>query len=202
MSRLEDELKRVFGDPPVSPRAVIRVQVGEGSGVEAGHEEADRMVDAGVELVVLDSDLDTVAVSATLATLLDLEPVAMVDRASPTWAEDVVALRTLLRTATTSLDQTDGGFGRLVGILERLTERRTPVLVGGGRATATAVLLVCERAPGAEQWLLAGSTPDDKHAAAALTRAGLTPLLDLGLGSHGADIAVAVVRAGLEALGA
>lgn len=202
MIRLAEQLTRVFGDPPSHPRAVIRLQVGEGSGVDAGREEADRMVDAGCELVVLDSDLATPAVAATLATLLELEPVDVVERTSPTWAQDVVALRTLLRTATTSLDQTDGGLGRLVGILERLTERRTPVLLGGGRATATAVLLVCTRTPGAEQWLLAGSTPDDHHAAHALQRAGLTPLLDLGLGSTGADVAVAVVRAGLEALGA
>jgi NaMN:DMB phosphoribosyltransferase len=96
----------------------------------------------------------------------------------------------------------DGGLGRLVGMLDRLTERRTPVLLGGGTATATAALAVCRARPEAGQWLLAGSNPDDRQARRALTEAGLTPLLDLGLGPMGADVAVAVVRAGLEALGA
>ena len=46
----------MFGDPPVAPRAVMRVQVSSGQGLEAGRDEADRFVDAGAELVVLDSD--------------------------------------------------------------------------------------------------------------------------------------------------
>lgn len=202
MSRLSDELRRVFGDPPTYPRAVIRLQVGDGAGEEAGRAEADRLVDAGCELVVLDSDLVTPAVLATLAVLLGLEPVEVADRSAPTWADDVVAVRALLRSSRDPGVLADGPLARLVGVVDRLTERRTPVLLGGGTATATAVLAVTTRRPGAVQWLLAGSTPDDAHATRALERAGLTPLLDLGLGPAGADIAVVVVRAGLESLGA
>lgn len=200
MTRLADELTRVFGDPPTYPRAVIRLQVGEGSGVAAGRDEADRMVDAGCDLVVLDSDADDTAVTAALARLLHLEPVELVDRSSPTWADDVVALRSALRAPVP--EQAPGVLGRLEGLLSRLVERRTPVLLGGGRAVATAALAVSRRQPDVGRWLLAGSTPDDPHAARALAQAGLAPLLDLGLGSAGADVAVAVVRAGLEALGA
>jgi NaMN:DMB phosphoribosyltransferase len=202
VSRLADELRRVFGDPLTYPRAVVRVQVGDGQGIEAGRDEADRIVDAGCELVVLDSDLGGPAVRACLAALLGLEPVDVTDRHSADWAADVVAVRSLLRATRDPLQLADGGLGRLVGLLDRLTDRRTPVLLGGGTATATAVLAVCTLRPGAEQWLLAGSSPDDPLALRAVSQAGLTPLLDLGLGSGGADIAVAVVRAGLEALGA
>ena len=202
MTRLFDELRRVFGDPPTYPRAVVRLQVGEGAGREAGREEADRLVDAGCDLIVLDSDLATPAVLATLAALLGVEPVDVADRDSPTWADDVVAVRALLRTSRDPAVLADGALGRLVGLLDQLTARRTPVLLGGGTATATAALAVCTERPGAGQWLLAGSTPSSSRAATALQQAGLTPLLDLELGAAGADIAVAVVRTGLESLGA
>jgi hypothetical protein len=160
------------------------------------------MVDAGCELVVVDSDLTTPSVLATLAALLGLEPVDVADRTAATWATDLVAVRTLLRTSRAPATLADGALGRLTGVLQRLTERRTPVLLGGGTATATAALTLCTQQPAAVQWLLAGSTPDHPQAARALTQAGLTPLLDLGLGLMGADVAVAVVRAGLESLGA
>ena len=202
MNRLHAELRRVFGEPPVAPRAVVRLQVGEGAGEDAGRVEADRLVDAGCELVVIDSDPAPPAVLAALAALLGLEPVDVADRSAPTWADDVVAVRALLRGSRDPAVLADGALARLIGLLDRLTERRTPVLLGSGTATATAALAVCTRRPGAAQWLLAGSAPSSPHARRALQQAGLTPLLDLGLGTTGADVAVAVVRAGLESLGA
>jgi NaMN:DMB phosphoribosyltransferase len=211
VNRLDDELKRVFGDPPESPRAVVRVQVSEGRGLEAGWEEADRFVDAGADLVVLDSEITGPAPLAAIGLLLSLEPVGVVGTASaPGWKEQVVGVRDAMRLGRSHVMEPialvealgDPAFGRVVGMLDRLAERQTPVLLGGGTSTASAVLVASRIQFGGLMWWLAGSAPTTAAGASALTGAGLTPLLDLGLTHSSADIAVAVVRAGLEALGA
>jgi nicotinate-nucleotide--dimethylbenzimidazole phosphoribosyltransferase len=208
VSRLDDELRRVFGDPPVAPRAVMRVQVADGQGLDAGREEADRFVDAGAELVVLDSDATSPAALAAVAALLDLDPVTVVGTAAtPDWREQVVAVRDLLRTARRHVHDPvalagDPALGRLVGLLDRLAARRTPVLLGGGTTTVVAALLAQRIQPGAERWWMAGSVPPADAGRLALTAVGLTALLDLGLTTGSADVAVAVVRTGLEQLGA
>lgn len=211
MNRLTVELTRLFGDPPVAPRAVVRVQVASGQGLAAGREEADRFVDAGADLVVLDAEATTPAVLTAVAALLVLEPVAVVDgRTAPDWADQVVAVRSLLRAVRPHVGDPEAllaalddlALGRLVGLLERLAERRTPVLLGGGTATAAAALLAGRLRPGAERWWLAGSQPTDEAGRRALAATGLTPLLDLGLTTGSADVAVALVRTGLEQLGA
>ncbi|MGB8650674.1 MAG: nicotinate-nucleotide--dimethylbenzimidazole phosphoribosyltransferase, partial [Mycobacteriales bacterium] len=136
MNRLAAELTRVFGDPPVAPRAVVRVQVASGQGLAAGREEADRFVDAGADLVVLDAELDSPAVLAAVAALLDLEPVTVVGtQPGPDWKERVVAVRTLLlqvhphRYDAAAVIEVLGdlALGRLVGLLAQLAARRTPV---------------------------------------------------------------------------
>jgi nicotinate-nucleotide--dimethylbenzimidazole phosphoribosyltransferase len=211
VNRLDDELKRVFGDPPESPRAVMRVQVSEGRGLEAGREEADRFVDAGADLVVLDSEITGPAPLAAMALLLSLEPVGVVGALTgAAWKQQVLAVRDAMRRGrphvmepialVETLD--DPAFGRVVGILDRLAERQTPVLLGGGTSTAAAVLVASRIRFGGLRWWIAGSAPTTGAGVTALTGAGLTPLLDLGLTHSSADIAVAVVRAGLEALGA
>lgn len=211
MSRLAAELQRVFGEPPLAPRAVMRVQVASGQGLAAGRDEADRFVDAGADLVVLDSDGASAAGLAAVATLLGLEPVAVVGlQSAPGWADRVVAVRTLVLAGRAHLDDPaalvgalgDLALGRLAGLLAQLATRRTPVLLGGGTDTAAAALVAARLVPGAQRWWLAGSAPGDTAGQAALGALGLTPLLDLGLRSGGADVAVAVVRAGLEQLGA
>lgn len=211
MSRLDEELKRVFGDPPVSPRAVVRVQISTGQGLEAGWEEADRFVDAGADLVVLDSELTGYSHLAAIALLLSLEPVGVVGTTvGPTWKDDVLGVRAAMRIGrdhvmdpiglVSALD--DPAFARVVGLVDRLAERQTPVLLGGGTGTAAAVLLSSRVQLGGQLYRISGSAPVHPAAASAITAAGLTPLLDLGLTQGSADIAVAVVRAGLEALGA
>ncbi len=212
MSRLDDELRRVFGDPPVAPRAVMRVQVAHGQGLEAGREEGDRFVDAGADLVVIDSDVVSMPALAAVAALLDLDPVGVVGTGSAagdpdTWRAQVVAVRDLLRSARQQVHQpealaTDPVLGRLVGVIAQLTERATPVLLGGGTAAAVAAMLAQRMQPFTERRWLAGSLPTHPAGRLALTAIGLTPLLDLELTHGSADVAVSVVRTGLELLGA
>ena len=190
----------------------MRVQVASGQGLEAGRAEADRFVDAGADLVVLDSALVSPAALAAVAAVLDLDPVGVVGTGSAAgdpvaWRAQVVAVRDLLRTARTQVHDpavlaADPALGRLVGLLDQLAERHTPVLIGGGTATAAAALLAQRLRPGAARWWLAGSVPTHPAGRLALTAVGLTPLLDLGLTDSSADVAVAVVRTGLELLGA
>jgi nicotinate-nucleotide--dimethylbenzimidazole phosphoribosyltransferase len=209
MSRLTDELHRVFGDPPVSPRAVVRVEVGSGQGLDAARTEADRLVDAGADLVVLDAAATSPGALAALAVLLELEPVSVVGALpSEQWREQVVAVRALARTARPLVAEPyallehldDPALTRVVGLLARLADRRTPVLCGGGTTTAAGALVASRSAQ--TTWWLAGSAPVLPAAARAWHALGIEPLLDLGLTEGSADVAVSVVRAGLEQLGA
>ena len=214
MSRLDNELRRVFGDPPELPRAVVRVQVGDGQGLAAGQAEADRFVNAGADLMVLDAAAPGPAALAAVAVYLGLEPVAVVGTtataATADWKERVVAVRDLLRVARPyALDPPalvealgDPLLGRVIGLLDRLSARRTPVVLGGSTTTVAAALVVQHLQPSAERWWIAGSAPVDGAGALALAAVGLSPLLDLDLQTGGADLAVALVRAGLEQLGA
>ena len=209
MSRLASELHRVFGDPPVAPRAVVRVEVGSGQGLDEARAEADRLVDAGADLVVLDAPGSAPPVLAALAVLLDLEPVAVVAAdAGDDWREQVLAVRSLTRSArqhvgdpVALLDHLDdAGLTRTTGLLAQLAERLTPVLLGGGTTTAAAALVAFRLAP-TTLWL-PGSVPVLPAAAKAWSSLAFEPLLDLGLGEGSADVAIGVVRAGLELLGA
>lgn len=207
MSRLAAELSRVFGDPLVPPRAVVRVQVGDGRGLAAGRDEADRLVDAGADLVVLDADTRAAGPLVALALLLDLDPVTAVGTAvDDGWRELVLEVRSTLRTSRPFLGDPegllehlgDGALGRVVGLLERLGSRRTAVLVGGGTTAAAGALLASRLAPAAAERWLPGSVPLHAPAAQAWRSLGLTPLLDLGLGPEAVDVAAAVVRAWLQ----
>lgn len=214
MSRLDTELRRVFGDPLTAPRAVMRIQVGAGQGLDAAQVEADRIVDAGADLVVLDAEGSSAAVLSVFALLLAREPAAVVGQhAGDDWRELVMAVRTGVRAGRPhlgdphalleTLDTLDNAsLVRTAGLLARLAARRTPVLVGGGAAAAAGALLAARIEPGAERLWLAGSAPTQAPARDAWTSLGITPLLDLGLETGGADVAAAVVRAGLDLAGA
>lgn len=203
MSRLQADLARLLGD--TVPKSVTRLQVAAGEGLEQAHDEADRLVDAGTDLVVLDSDITTDGARIALAVLLDLEPVAVVPSTAPDWRERVVATRTGVRgarehrsDAPALLEHLDDPLlTRTAGLLERFADRRTPVLCGGGTTTAAAALVAARLCSGAERWWAAGSQPAEAAAVSAWSSLGLTPWLDLGLTTGSADVALAVLRAAL-----
>jgi nicotinate-nucleotide--dimethylbenzimidazole phosphoribosyltransferase len=206
---LHGDLRRVLGDPPRRPRSVVQVRVTSGSDLASACREADDLVDAGADLVVLDSPTAEAGVLAALALLLDLEPVAVVPPATGTqWREQVVQVRARCRSARPVLADTtallaqldDPLLTRTVGLLRGLATRRTPVLCGGGATTAAAALVAARDVT--TQWWLAGSAPALPAAAKAWSALGLQPLLDLGLGDDGADLALALVLAALEKPGA
>ena len=206
MSTLHTDLTRLLGEPPVAPRAITRLQVSSGADLSAAHDEADRLVDAGTDLVVLDSDVTTDGARIALAVLLNLEPVAVVPETAPDWRERVIATRTGVRGArehrsdATALLQhlVDPVLTRTAGLLARFADRRTPVLCGGGTTTAAAALVAARTSPGSERWWVVGSLPAEPAAVTAWTSLGLTPWLDLGLSRGSADVALAVLRAGLD----
>lgn len=208
MSVLDAELHRVFGDPLVAPRAVMRVQVAAGQGLAAGREEADRFADAGAEMVVLDCDVVPPHALAALAVLQDLDPVAVVGTTPyDGWRDDVLAVRALVRELKPQGHDpealaADPVLGRVTGLLQQLAERQTVVLLGGGTTTLVGALLAQLMLPGAERWWLAGSRPAGPAGRTACKALGLTPLLDLGLTTGSADLAVALVRTALEQRGA
>ena len=211
MSRLERELTRVLGQPLAAPRRTVRLVVVEGEGLAAGRAEADRLVDEGADLVVLDAEGRSAAALVVLAVLLDLDPVTAVGTAPDEgWRELVLEVRSGARAARAHVGDPeallahvgDGALGRAAGLLERLAERRTAVLVGGGTTAAAAALAASRLAPAAKERWLPGSVPAHPPAAQAWRSLGLTPLLDLGLEGGSGEVAAAVVRVALEQLGA
>lgn len=200
MTSLAAELARVG---LTSLREVRRVTVTEpGDGLA----EADRLVDGGADLVVVEAAASSAA-TAVIALLLDLEPVAAVGTAGgPGWAEQVVAVREGLRRTRPLrgdlpgllAELADPVLTRLTGLLGGLAERRTPVLLADTSTVMAAGLLASREHPGAEAWWLASAVPADPAGRAARQALGLAPLLDLDLAGDAARYAVALLR---EAVG-
>jgi len=187
--------------PPALPSHVVPAPTT--SGVDAGAEAADRLVDAGADLLVVAGGGPTGPALALLAVLLDLEPVAAVGTGSvPGWAGLVAEVRTGLRAARPHLGDPDrllavtgaDEVAGLAGLLLQAAVRRTPVLLSGAADAWAAALLAERTTPGTADWLLPGCSPAGGGAAAAVSELRLEPLLDLRLaGPEGADLALAVL---------
>lgn len=179
---------------------VARVTVAGPSDVSAGVAVVDRLVDSGTRLLVVEG-ADTAAAFVVLAALLDLEPVAAVGTApSAGWSQQLVAVRDgLARTRAYVGDperllEVAGEPGVLAGALAQAAVRRTPVLLDGSAQVAAALLIADRIAPGVAAWCTATTTPATPGAVAALHDLGVEPLLDLGLTSRGAALALSLLR--------
>jgi len=195
MTCLHDELLRA-GVRRVEQ--VRRVRVDEPGD---GRLEADGLVDGGADLVVVDA-VRAEPATAAVALLLDLEPVAAVGTtAAPDWAERVVEVRDTLRRVRPHLGDLDGLLDalddpvltRTTQLLEQLSARRTPVLLGDSTTVLAGGLLAVRRSPGAGTWWLASGRPAGPAGTAALQALGLVPLLDLELAGDASRHALAVV---------
>lgn len=210
LGRLDPALSWLAGAqgawPPAAPSSVQRVR--PGAGLQAGVKEADRLADAGADLVVLTSDDDPVPGVAVAAALLDLEPVAAVGTAGQAdWAALTVGVRDGLRRARAHLGDPvelleaagSPAVGFAAGLLAQCAVRRTPVLLDGSPVVCGAALVAERLAPGGSLWWLAGAAPPNPAAARALADLDLAPLLDLRLGGPlGAELALTVLLQAVE----
>jgi nicotinate-nucleotide--dimethylbenzimidazole phosphoribosyltransferase len=173
--------------PPRPPAAQLAVHLREGTGVAGGIEEADRLADAGVDLLVVDGPTATTAALVVLCALLGVEPVVAVGTAaSPDWSERVVAVRDALPAARAAVGDperllADPLVGHLAGLLAQSAVRRTPVVLGSSPVVAAAALAAERLAPGARSWWLAAAVSNEPVVRRARADLDLEPLLDLGL---------------------
>lgn len=190
--------------PPVVPGAPRRVVVEHGGGREEGEREADRLADAGCDLLVAGARSDPVPGLVVLAALLDLEPVHAVGTAAgPRWALLTTGVRDGLRSARLHVGDPDGlladvgsaPLSHLTGLLAQCAVRRTPVVLDGSPTTAAAAMVADRIAPGAAAWWLAGQVPPSPAGRKGLADLGMHGLLDLGLDlPEGADLARSVLE--------
>jgi nicotinate-nucleotide--dimethylbenzimidazole phosphoribosyltransferase len=181
--------------------------VGGAAAVAAGREAADRLVDEGIDLVLVDPPARPGA-STALAALLDLEPVTAVGTAGgAAWAAEVAAVRDGLPAVRALLGDPAGmlvaagapELAALAGLLGQCSVRRTPVLLAG-TPSALAAAVVAERMQwGSAQWWLAGCSAPTPGGREALAELDLDPLLDLGLAvPGGAALALDVLCGGVD----
>ncbi|MFT3900374.1 MAG: nicotinate-nucleotide--dimethylbenzimidazole phosphoribosyltransferase [Gordonia sp. (in: high G+C Gram-positive bacteria)] len=177
--------------------------------VAYGRTVADSLVDGGADLLIAGDPVpDDPAAAVVIGTIAVKEPVEVVGTGgvdAAEWIARTTAVRDGMWRArgSTGLEllavADSAGLAATAGFLAQAAVRRTPVVLDGTGATAAA-LVADGLAPGAGEWWLAGHVGADPAHAIALTRLGLTPLLDLGMASGGALAAVPLVAAATEIL--
>ena len=187
--------------------------------VSLGATLADEQVDSGADLLIATvpgSGAD-LAAATVVAVLTNTEPVRVATRGAAatdpeTWMAQVTAIRDARRRGFAHRGDPDallasiGGadLAAAAGFLLQAAVRRTGVLLDGLPALAAA-LVAYEAQPRAVRWWQAADHAPGPAYELALTKLGLRPVLDLGLGlvdgSAGA-LAVPVLRAAVSSLAA
>nr|WP_026918678.1 nicotinate-nucleotide--dimethylbenzimidazole phosphoribosyltransferase [Gordonia shandongensis] len=160
--------------------------------VAAGRDVADRLVDAGADMLIA-GDMgigNTTPAAVLIGTLTDREPVVVVGRGTgiddATWIRKTAAIRDGMRHARRyrneplALLAAVGGadLAAMAGFLAQAAVRRTPALLDGVITTAAA-LVAQDMAPGAVSWWQAGHLSTEPAHEFALSALGLTPIIDL-----------------------
>ncbi|HEU0100738.1 MAG TPA: nicotinate-nucleotide--dimethylbenzimidazole phosphoribosyltransferase [Mycobacteriales bacterium] len=202
LGRLEPVLRRLAAQqgqwPPAVPTQVARVAadpartsgMGTEQAVEAGAAAADRLVDAGADLVVVAGGGDGTPALVLLAALLDRDPVAVTGTTgAPGWAALVTAVRDGLRAARPHVHDPAAVLAatgavevaELTGLLLQCAVRRTGVLLSGAPDVWAAAVVAQRVSFPVGSWLVAGCSPGSAVVTAAVAELQLSPLLDLEL---------------------
>ncbi|SOD74404.1 nicotinate-nucleotide-dimethylbenzimidazole phosphoribosyltransferase [Jatrophihabitans sp. GAS493] len=182
--------------------------------LQLGADIADAEIEAGTDLLLLgDVGRGSTAVAAVIVSVLaGAEPLKCIGRGSGVDDEGWMRKMTVVRDARlrawpqrhepAELLRVTGGadFAAMTGFLHRAAARRTPVLLDG-LVSAAAGMLVQRADPVAVQWFHAAQRSSEAGHALALTRLGLTPILELGLATGqgaGALLAFELLQASLS----
>ncbi|EGD55807.1 nicotinate-nucleotide--dimethylbenzimidazole phosphoribosyltransferase [Gordonia neofelifaecis] len=184
--------------------------------VAAGRDIADRLVDAGADLLIA-GDMgigNTTPAAVLVGTLTDREPVVVVGRGTgiddATWIRKTAAIRDGMRHARRYRNEplallaavAGADIAAMAGFLAQAAVRKTPALLDGV-ITTSAALVAQQLAPGAASWWQAGHLSTEPAHKFALDSLGLQPIIDLsmrlGEGS-GAVAALPLVASSIDVL--
>jgi nicotinate-nucleotide--dimethylbenzimidazole phosphoribosyltransferase len=207
---------RVIGFPPSAridrEDALSAEAVAEA--IATGIAAADDEIDAGADLLIMGNvgAASTTSAAALVSTLAGIEPVKTVGRGSgiddDTWMRKATAVRDARRRSwphrndAVELLRVGGGadVAAMAGFAFQAAVRRTPLLLDGVLATAAGFAASTVQPRVARWWRGAQLTPEPAHQLA-LSRLGLTAILDLGVTSTdgtGGLLALPLVRAAIR----
>jgi nicotinate-nucleotide--dimethylbenzimidazole phosphoribosyltransferase len=178
--------------------------------IQAGSDDADRLIDTGTDLLALAGSDETAAL-ITIGVLTKLDAAAILglptELDDDTWMRECANLRDRMRHVRPHLGEhadllraLDAPvIAYLVGAVSRARSRNTPVLVDGLAATAAA--LIAQRSDSKlTEWLLLAQRTAHAAFQPAADRLDLDPILDLGLRDEpgtASALALPIVRAAL-----
>jgi nicotinate-nucleotide--dimethylbenzimidazole phosphoribosyltransferase len=185
--------------------------------IEAGISIADEEVDGGADLLIAgDMGIGNTTPAAVLISILtDTEPIKVVGRGTGIddagWMRKCAAIRDARRRAWPYRDSpvqllaTAGGadLAAMTGFILQAARRKTPILLDGLVVSASA-LVAQSAAPTVVRWIQSAHRSVEPAHPIALTRLGLTPMLDLGMRlgeGSGALVALPILRGAIRVLG-
>ena len=196
---------------PLRPHTVdlrpVEASTSPAAALALGYAAADTDADAGVDLLVIGCAGDPAPALLLIATVLDLEPVAVVGMdPSPGWAPLVASIRDGLNR-TRHLDNQpvpllvavgDPQVAYLAALVAAAAVRRTPMVIDATPTVLAAALVADRLASGARDWMIAGCSGTSPASRLVLSALELAPLLDLELGVQGgAQLAGDLLMAGI-----
>jgi nicotinate-nucleotide--dimethylbenzimidazole phosphoribosyltransferase len=198
----------------VGLRAVAPVTGSVDEALAAGVALADDEVDSGTDLLVVACPGQGSAAAVLVSVLADTEPVKVLPRGTHIDPEDWMAMAIAVRDARRRavpvrhrpaevLDAVGSpDLAAAAGCLLRAAVRRTPVLLDGAGALAAAVVAYEAQPRAVRWWRAADRSPHNAHRIA-VTKLGLSPILDLDTWAEDGTaglLAVPLLRAAARAL--